>query len=222
MQPAHLKDFIKLAVNTGCRKEKLLSLEWARVDLHRCIFYLEGRQIKSGKRRSIPINTAAQGALLSRLEFRKDYCPNSPWVFAHESGERLRSIKNSFSSACESAGIKDFRIHDLRHTCAAWLVSSGAQLAEVKELLGHSTITMTERYAHLSPERVRSAVNLLDISQSRFGHGSQDQEYKKRTPQTEKVLFLSIWCERRELNPHARRHWILNPARLPIPPLSPT
>lgn len=53
-------------------------------------------------------------------------------------------------------------MHDLRHTCAAWLVSAGVPLTEVRDLLGHSTIRMTERYAHLAPERVRAAVAALD------------------------------------------------------------
>ena len=125
---------------------------------------------------------------MNRLRFRNKNCPTSPWVFAHESGEKLRSIDNGFNAACRRAGIKDFHIHDLRHTCAAWLVSSGAQLADVKDLLGHSTITMTERYAHLAPERVRSAVNLLDGNQSRYGHVLQDQENKKGSLHDGKTL----------------------------------
>ena len=74
-------------------------------------------------------------------------------------------------TACRRAGIKDFRIHDLRHTCAAWLVSMGVPLTEVRDLLGHSTVKMTERYAHLAPENVRAAVEQLDGMRSRFGHG---------------------------------------------------
>ncbi|MEO5355492.1 MAG: tyrosine-type recombinase/integrase, partial [Magnetococcus sp. XQGC-1] len=60
------------------------------------------------------------------------------------------------------AGIENFHIHDLRHTCAAWLVTSGVALPEVRDLLGHSTIRMTERYAHLAPENIRAAVAVLD------------------------------------------------------------
>jgi len=57
----------------------------------------------------------------------------------------------------------------MRHTCAAWLVSSGVSLIEVRDLLGHSTIKMTERYAHLTPENLRKAVRTLE-NRSRFGH----------------------------------------------------
>jgi integrase len=81
------------------------------------------------------------------------------------------SVKKSFSTACKKAGISDFRIHDMRHTCAAWLVQKGVPIYEVKELLGRSMIQMTERYAHLTPENIRAAVAVLDGNWSRFGHG---------------------------------------------------
>jgi hypothetical protein len=58
---------------------------------------------------------------------------------------------------------------NVSHTCAAWLVSSGVPLAEVRDLLGHSTVIMTERYAHLAPENVRAAVAHLDQPMSRSG-----------------------------------------------------
>jgi len=93
-------------------------------------------------------------------------------VFAHKDGSRVQSVKCSFSAACETAGIVNFRVHDLRHTCASWLVSSGQPLPAVRDLLGHSTIKMTERYAHLSLENVRVAVNALD-SESRCGHAEE-------------------------------------------------
>jgi site-specific recombinase XerD len=60
--------------------------------------------------------------------------------------------------------------HDLRHTCAAWLVSAGVLLTEVRDLLGHASVVITERYAHLSPDNVRAAVARLDEPMSRNGH----------------------------------------------------
>jgi integrase len=76
-------------------------------------------------------------------------------------------VQRSFGTACERAGIADFRFHDLRHTCAAWLVQVGVPLTEVRDVLGHSTIKMTERYAHLAPENVRAALALLEGGESR-------------------------------------------------------
>jgi integrase len=123
------------------RKGEMLGLEWRRVDLKANLVYLGAEHTKAGKRRSVPLNAEARSALLSRAK----YCPASPWVFTNRKGERIESIKTSISSACQNAGIEDFTVHDLRHTCAAWLVSAGASLIEVRDLLGHSTIRMTER-----------------------------------------------------------------------------
>lgn len=178
----HLPDFIRLALNTGCRRGELLGLEWRRVDLQRGLLYLEGNHTKSGRRRYVPLNQGARAALLNRLRFRAKHCPKSQWVFARWKGKRIHSVKTAFRSACKAAGIENFRVHDLRHTCAAWLVSAGVALPEVRDLLGHSTVTMTERYAHLAPENVRAAVQRLDglhehgggevihNAESRFGH----------------------------------------------------
>jgi len=101
------------------------------------------------------------------------HCAGAPWVFCDSKGQRIASIKKSFASACRQADIEDFTPHDLRHTCAAWLVSSGkVTLPEVRDLLGHSTIRMTERYAHLAPERVRAAVEVLDEEGASAGRAS--------------------------------------------------
>jgi integrase len=136
----------------------MLGLEWSRVDLQNLQLYLEGRHTKAGKRRTVPLNAVARSALLNQARFRADQCPAVPWVFCNREGERIPSVKRSFATACEKAGIEDFRFHDLRHTCAAWLVQAGVPLPEVRDMLGHSTIRMTERYAHLAPENVRAAV----------------------------------------------------------------
>jgi integrase len=87
-------------------------------------------------------------------------------------------VKNSFSRACKRAHIKDFRIHDLRHTCATWLVTAGVPLSEVRDLLGHSSVVVTERYAHLAPENVRAAVEKLS-NRSRSGHADEQHEQNK-------------------------------------------
>jgi hypothetical protein len=111
----------------------------------------------------VPLNAPAREAIAVRAAFRAQHCPASPWVFWDVDGNRVQSIKRSWATACRRAGIEDFRIHDLRHTCAAWLVSAGVPLTEVRDLLGHSTVRMTERYAHLAPENVRAAVARLEV-----------------------------------------------------------
>ena len=90
----------------------------------------------------------------------------TPYVFAHIDarwrGQRIVNLKNSFASACKRAGLKGVTPHTLRHTCASWLVMAGRPILEVRDILGHSTIKMTERYAHLAPENLVDAVSSIE------------------------------------------------------------
>ena len=110
----------------------------------------------------MPLNREARAAILCRLNFRAQNCPGTPWVFCAKEGERIKDVKRSFATACRRAGIEDFRVYDLRHTYAAWLVTAGVPLPEVRDLLGHKSIKTTETYAHLAPENLRAAVKVLD------------------------------------------------------------
>ena len=83
-------------------------------------------------------------------------------VFCHLSGEPIREIKSAWKSACKSANIHDFRVHDLRHTYCTNLLESGANLAEVMELIGHNDIRMTKRYTHVSSKRKKSLQSALE------------------------------------------------------------
>lgn len=77
-------------------------------------------------------------------------------------GNPYRVVRNSFEMACKRAGIKDFHFQDLRHTFASHLVIAGVDITTVKELLGHKSLTMTLRYAHLSPAHKIKALKLLE------------------------------------------------------------
>lgn len=175
---SHLPDFIALALHTGMRRGELLGLEWRRVDLKGGLLYLEAQHTKTSRRRSIPLNRIARESLLNRARFRAQYCPASRWVFAHKDGQRIKDIKTSFGRVCRRVGITDFRVHDLRHTCAAWLVQAGVRLDRVRDLLGHSSVETTEIYAHLAPEDVRDAVNVL-AQESRFSHVDCEGDWEK-------------------------------------------
>ncbi|MDP3040195.1 MAG: tyrosine-type recombinase/integrase [Deltaproteobacteria bacterium] len=74
----------------------------------------------------------------------------------------MKSITRSFKTALRKAGVKDFRLHDLRHTSASYLIMRGASLKSVQQQLGHTTLKMTERYAHLSDQFQRDEVNRLN------------------------------------------------------------
>ena len=77
-------------------------------------------------------------------------------------GKPIGSIRKAFKNACSRAGIKNLRFHDLRHTFATRLVLSNVDLATVSKLLGHSSIQMTMRYSHPTPEALKQAVSKLD------------------------------------------------------------
>ena len=171
----HLADFIRLALNTGFRKNEMLKLSWDRVDLRDNRLFLEPEHTKSGKRRVVPLNEEARRAMLGRARFRAEFCPGSPWVFAHKNGGRVQYMQNGFQGACKRAGIDQFRVHDLRHTCASWMVQQGVPLLEVRDVLGHSSIEMTERYAHLAPHKLKSAVGVLDRLRSGYVERQTEQ-----------------------------------------------
>lgn len=159
---AYLADLIELALNTGARKNELLQLRFGCVDLQRRILTIEAHTTKTGKQRYLPINQAAAGVLYRRKLFRDSHCPACPWVFCNRLGKRIRYPDNTFRIVVERAGIENFCFHDLRHTFASWLVTEGVELIKVRDLLGHSSIRMTERYAHLAPFRLHEAVAVLD------------------------------------------------------------
>ena len=175
----HLSDFIVLALHTGCRKSELLGLDWERADLKRNVITLEARHTKTNKRRTVPLNEDAREALIRRASFRAEHCPDSPWVFCNKYGERIADVKTAFNRACEKAGITNFRMHDLRHSCASWLVMAGRPILEVRDMLGHQSVTMTERYAHLAPDKLRDAARALE-SRSRFSHADSYVTQKSR------------------------------------------
>jgi integrase len=83
-------------------------------------------------------------------------------LFKERGGGAWGQIRTAFERAVAKAGLRDFRFHDLRHTAASHLVMRGASLSDVKEILGHSDMKMTMRYAHLSPAHLRRAVDKLD------------------------------------------------------------
>ena len=84
---------------------------------------------------------------------------NSSYVFCNKDGRPYKDIKKSFHTALKKAEIEDFRFHDLRHTFASQLVMAGINLPVVQRLLGHKSIQMTQRYAHLSPSYEKAAVD---------------------------------------------------------------
>ena len=153
-----LLPFIQLALSTGMRKGEILNLRWAQVDWEAKTIYLN--QTKNGDPAAIPLNQYALHALTTLKKYR---VRSSTWIFSHTDGTRLKSVRNSFATACEKAKIEGLTIHDLRRTVGSWLINSGERLEIVQEVLRHKDIgTTREYYAHLEKSKAREAVEKLD------------------------------------------------------------
>jgi integrase len=144
------------ALNTGMRKGEILSLKWDHVDLEHGFIILD--RTKNGERREIPINETLR-ITLQGVTRRLDV----PYVFFDPvTGKPYQDVKRSFNTAVRRASIRDFHFHDLRHAFAYHLVMAGVDITTVARLLGHKSLTMTFRYAHLAPDHMMKAVNVLD------------------------------------------------------------
>jgi len=107
----------------------------------------------------VPINDDL--AELLKTNRKRDHL-KFEYIFCDKKGSSFNDIKRSFKATLRRAGIQDFRFHDLRHTFASHFVMRGGSLKELQEILGHKSMTMTLRYAHLSQEHKKKAVNLLN------------------------------------------------------------
>ncbi|MGE3296734.1 MAG: tyrosine-type recombinase/integrase [Porticoccaceae bacterium] len=157
----HIKPLILTAMNTGLRRGELFNLTWADVDMTRALLTVRAASAKTARVRRIPLNREVLDTLTA---WQATTGATIGHVFASPYGGRLDNIKKAWAGIVTDAQVEGFRFHDLRHHFASRLAMAGADLYVVKELLGHSTIAMTERYAHLAPEHRAAAVRLLDVA----------------------------------------------------------
>ncbi|MCP4628148.1 MAG: site-specific integrase [bacterium] len=155
----YLNDIITCAINTGLRKTELLTLKWDQIRNGQ--LYIKG---KGEKRREVPINDDMSDLL---KDIRRREGLRSNYVFTYQGQPITNTVENSFKSALRRAGIENFRFHDLRHTFASWFVMRGGDLKTLQEILGHSDIATTMRYAHLSKAHKAKSINLVSGLTSR-------------------------------------------------------
>jgi integrase len=148
-----------VALNTGMRSSEQFGLTWTRVDFQRRKILLE--ITKNGDPREIPMNKTVLALLEDLYTHRK-----GPFVFPierkYKDDKRSAIPQRWFTKIAIKAKVDDFHWHDARHTFASRLVMAGVDLLTVSKLMGHKTVSMTARYAHLSPEHNLSAVEVLD------------------------------------------------------------
>jgi len=160
---SNVHDMALLALHCGLRAGEIFSLTWGDVDMERGVLIL--RDTKSGKTRAA-FMTEAVAAMLADMERRGP----DDLVFPSTNGGRIVQISETFNRVVTAQGLNNgvtdprqkVVFHTLRHTFASWLVEQSVDLYTVKELMGHGTLAMTERYSHLSPDKLRRAVKTLE------------------------------------------------------------
>jgi integrase len=175
--PKHLRSVVVCGINTGLRRGEILRMKWRDIDTMAAQIYIG--KTKTDEPRYVPINDDLAELLKA---IRLEQGPGAEHVFTFANGEHhlkgkdpvrerkgpapvpeaIKNPKTAFNAALRRAGIRNFKFHDLRHTFASHFVMRGGSLKELQEILGHKTMTMTLRYAHLSPEHKKKAVNLLN------------------------------------------------------------
>ena len=154
----YLKTAVVVSLNTGIRKGTLLSLLWEDIDFHAQSITLRAAIMKGGRDATLPLNSEAFGAL---LEWQGRTGRASGYIFPGD-GSRIYDTRCAFKNLMQAAAIENFTWHCMRHDFASQLAMKGVPLHVIQRLMCHSTIEMTQRYAHLSPNSLESAVRLLE------------------------------------------------------------
>lgn len=177
--PPPWKPLFLTAMRTGMRQGEILGLRWEDIDWKRGVIFVRNSlydeklyPTKSYASRDVPMTSDLFGTLLNLKQKAK-----SEYVFPAEDGSSLhrKTLTRPLVTALRKSGVKRIRFHDLRHTYASHLVMAGVPIKTVQELLGHSDLKMTLRYAHLTPQCKKEAVaalegKILDGTWSKSGH----------------------------------------------------
>jgi integrase len=148
---------VVLALSTGARKMELLGMRWGQVDFKRCVITLH--DTKNNERRVLPLTSHALEIMRER---GKAQHVESDLVFPGKNSKNSIDLRTPWQTALRQAEIEDFRWHDLRHSTASYLAMNGASLAEIAEVLGHKTLQMVKRYAHLGEAHTAKVVESMN------------------------------------------------------------
>lgn len=158
---------VLLALTTGARQSEVMGLRWPQIDLIRRTATLH--DTKNGDSRQLPLSGEVLG-LLREQSKRQPTGDGDDRLFPPKPGSKspYLDLRAPFNTALKASNISDFHWHDLRHTAASYLTMAGTTPLMLSKILGHRTMTMVARYAHLAPATV---VGLGDLLANRFGVG---------------------------------------------------
>ncbi len=152
-----VRDIIEFLLITGARRTEVVGLEWKEIDFAKRSWTLPAARNKTKRPKTIPLSDRA----MEMLEARK--ANGSEYVFPNlKTGKPLQHFFGTWDRIRKIAKIPDVRLHDLRHSYASFLVNSGRSLYEVQKLLGHTQISTTQRYAHLTNDTLSEATKIMD------------------------------------------------------------
>lgn len=141
----YLYPVIVLALSTGMRKNEIMSLTWSDINLNKKQILLQ--DTKNGERRSVPLTGHAHEVIINLGKIRR---LDTQLLFPSKKNAKPIRLRDPWEKALKAAQLEDFRFHDLRHSAASYLAMNGATLIEIADILGHKTLSMVKRYAHLS------------------------------------------------------------------------
>jgi integrase len=158
----HFKPLILVCLNTGARRRAVFSLLWQDIDLEGRRVRLRADSAKNTKEQYVSMNKTLHSTLSLWKQQCEDTAPGSLVFPSPITKKRLDNCNSAWENLLNEADIHNFRWHDMRHEFASQLVMKGVDLNTVRELLGHSDLKMTLRYAHLAPRVTQQAVETLD------------------------------------------------------------
>jgi integrase len=162
----HLHDLIIAALESGCRKGELLSLQWSQVkDKDGVAHYIDlpADKTKTNEPRKVPITSR----LRAILDFRRigpdgEEHPMDAYVFGDEAGERIKNVKTAWRAACRRAGIDGLNFHDLRHEFTSAMLDAGVPIHKVRDWVGHKNISTTSIYANTTLSHLEDALKTFE------------------------------------------------------------
>ena len=159
---ANLYIVVQIALATGARLSEIMNLKWKDIDFDRKLLYF--LETKNKECRSVPLTGEAYDLLQAHSKIRKI---NTKYVFPSKNGYKPIELKRQWENAIKESGLDNFRFHDLRHTAASYLAMNGASLIDIAHILGHKTLQMTKRYAHLTNQHTASVLEKMNEKRNR-------------------------------------------------------
>lgn len=162
IEAPELREMALISLHCGLRASEIFSLSWIDININQDTIVVRDPKIKT--------RVAHMTETIRNLFLSKDIGKPTDLIFPAADGQKRKEVSTAFRRIVKKIGfndgIKDRRnrvvFHTLRHTYASWLVQEGESLYTVKELMGHSTLAMTERYSHLAPGDTKKAVKKIE------------------------------------------------------------